>query len=46
MFERKDCCVCSLGKSRERIVFFIELYDLFKQKYSFRVATVFSKLRE
>ena len=38
--------VCSLGESREKELFFIELYDLFKQKNSFRVATMFFKLRE
>ena len=38
--------VCSLGERREKELFFIELYDLFKQKNSFRVATMFFKLRE
>ena len=32
--------VCSLGESREKELFFIELYDFFKKKNSFRVVSV------
>ena len=41
MFKRKECCVCSRCERREKGLFFIELYDFFKQKNSFGVATVF-----
>ena len=43
MFERKDCFVCSCGEGREKELFFIELYDFFKKKNSFRVVIVFSR---
>ena len=36
----------ALVRAERKNCFFIELYDLFEQKYSFRVATVFFKLRE
>ena len=38
--------VCSRGEKREKELFFIELYDFFKYKNSFGVATMFSRLRE
>ena len=44
----KDCCVCSCER-RERILFiylFIEMYEFFKYKISFGVATMFSVFRE
>ena len=31
--------VCSLGERREKELFFIELYDFFKKKNSFRVVS-------
>ena len=43
MFERKDCFVCICGEGREKELFFIELYDFFKKKNSFRVVIVFSR---
>ena len=38
--------ICSRCERREKELFFIELYDFFKEKNSFGVATVFSISRE
>ena len=38
--------VCSRCERKEKELFFIELYDFFKLKNSFGVATVFSISRE